>query len=465
MNSTRGASDSPGTRDPQLRRAAWAGLIGTVLEQYDFVIYGTAAAIVFSQLFFPNVSPAVGLLASFSTYAVGFLARPLGGVFFARYGDRLGRKWVLVATLTLMGVATMAIGLLPTYEQVGVLAPILLVLCRIAQGFGTGAEQSGGATFLTESAPPGQRGRYAALVMSGAAIGTALGAVTWTLVQWLPEDQFMSWGWRAVFLSSIFVTLAAYIIRRRVQESEVFTEVKKNVAPRAPLADVLRDGKKPMFLALFITVGASVYTYAFQVFAVSYLVTDVGVERSFVLQALFIASLIAAVTAVVFGALSDKFGRRKVYLVLVVTALILTIPLFLMMATGSPALVLLALVLAVAVMSLGLVGPTMSYLPELFGSRYRYAGLTLGRELAAVLGGGIAPLICSALLTYFSGSWWPVAGYLMFMMTLTLVATILAPETKDRDLTATTNATDPHDVGAVGVERIQVRDDDPQGVR
>lgn len=447
---TRAETTSPNDR-ARMRRAAWAGLIGTVLEQYDFVIYGTASALVFGKIFFSSLSPAAGILASFSAYAVGFFARPFGGLVFSRYGDRLGRKWILVATLTLMGFSTMAIGVLPTYGQVGLLAPILLFFCRILQGLGAGAEQAGGATFLTESAPVGSRGKYAALVMTGAALGTALGAAVWTLIQLLPDEQFMAWGWRLVFLSSIVVTIAAFIIRRKVEESQVFTEVKVTVAPKTPIRDALANGKKPMFLALFITIGGSVYTYTFQVFVVSYLVTSVKVDKGFVTTAIVIASLIAAATAVVFGALSDRFGRRPVVLTLVSVSLIMTFPVFMMMTTGSRPLIMVAMVIAIAVMGLGLVGPTMSYLPELFGSRYRYAGLTLGRELAAVLGGGVAPLISASLLTAFLGSWVPVAVYLMLMMGMTLTAALLAPETRGRDLVATQNATDRV---AVTVERL-----------
>jgi MFS family permease len=225
-----------------VRRVAWAGLIGTALEQYDFVIYGTASALVFNEIFFPDVSPAVGFIASFGTYAVGFAARPLGGLFFSHFGDRVGRKWVLVATLLLMGVATFLIGLLPTYDQAGLLAPILLVLCRVLQGFGAGAEQAGGIVLLTETSAIGRRGRYSSLVFVGAAAGTAVGAVVWILVQLLPEDDVMSWGWRLVFFSSVLVTIAAYVIRRRMDESPVFKELKtEGVIERqqAPIKDVL----------------------------------------------------------------------------------------------------------------------------------------------------------------------------------------------------------------------------------
>ena len=199
----------------ELRRAKWAGFVGTMLENFDMVIYSTATAIVFNQIFFPNVSPTVGYVASFGAYAVGFMARPLGGLFFSRYGDRLGRKFVMVATLYLMGTATFAMGLLPTYAQVGLLAPILLVACRFVQGFGAGAEMASGVVLLTEFAPRGKRGATTSLVWAGAGVGFVLGALVWILVQQLPEEALLSYGWRLVFLSSIGVTIAAYIIRRK----------------------------------------------------------------------------------------------------------------------------------------------------------------------------------------------------------------------------------------------------------
>src|SRR3954454_10072961 len=210
-----------------LRTAAWGGLIGTALEQYDFVIYGTATALVFNKVFFAAADPAVGVLAGFATYAVGFAARPLGGLFFSRYGDRLGRKFVLVATLFLMGISTFLIGALPDYGQVGVLAPALLVVLRLLQGFGAGAEQAGGVVLLTEVAPQAQRGRYASLVFVGASAGTALGALAWILVQLLPDEQVLSWGWRLVFFSSVFVTIAAYVLRRRLRDAPVFEQAKQ----------------------------------------------------------------------------------------------------------------------------------------------------------------------------------------------------------------------------------------------
>ncbi|MDQ0283916.1 MULTISPECIES: MFS transporter [Nocardiaceae] len=449
MDTTTEPSDSPriapAQHDPSaVRRAAWAGLIGTTLEQYDFVIYGTASALIFNKLFFPNISPAAGIIASFSAYAVGFLARPLGGLFFSRYGDRLGRKWVLVATLMLMGGATMAIGLLPTFEQVGLLAPVLLVLCRFFQGFGAGAEQSGGATLLTETAAIGKRGRLAALVMTGAALGTALGAIAWILAQLLPDDQLMSWGWRMVFLSSILVTVAAFIIRRKLNESPVFQELKAaQERPKAPVKEVFTNGKRPLFIVMFMTVGISAQSYTYQVFMASYMKNDIGVDPTFIPKVLLIGAICGGIAAWGFGWLSDKVGRKPVYIGIVSLLVILPVPTFMALSTGSHVLITLVMIIGFILACQGAVGVTMSYFPEIFGARYRYAGVTLGREFASVFGGGIAPLLCAALITAFSGSWVPVAVYMMIMAVSVLVAASFAPETRDRDLTDPANATDP----------------------
>lgn len=433
-SSTADTTETP--PDPKaVRRAAWAGLIGTTLEQYDFVIYGTASALIFSKLFFPNISPVAGILASFSAYAVGFAARPLGGLIFSRFGDRLGRKWVLVATLLLMGGSTLAIGLLPTYSQVGLLAPILLVACRFFQGMGAGAEQAGGATLLTETAGRGKRGALASLVMTGAALGTALGAVAWILAQSLPEDALMSWGWRLVFGSSLLVTIAALIIRRKLNESPVFQELKEQVGEtKAPVAETFRKGRKPLLLAFFLNVGSNAQSYTYQVFMASYLVSAVGVDKAFVPKVLLLGAICGGIAAFGFGALSDVVGRKSVYSTIMGALVLLPVPTFIALNTGSPVAITVAIVLGFILACHGSVGVQMSYFPELFGNRYRYAGVALGREFSSVVGGGVAPLICAGLMAAFGGSWVPVAIYMMVMMAISFIASLLAPETKDRDL-------------------------------
>ncbi len=403
------------------------------------MIYGTASAIIFNTIFFPNVSPAVGIIASFGAYAVGFGARPLGGLFFSRYGDRLGRKWVLVCTLFLMGVATFAIGLLPTYAQAGVWAPILLVACRFLQGFGAGAEQAGGVVLLTETAAKGRRGRFASLVFVGAAAGTAMGAVVWMLVQLMPAEALLSYGWRLVFFSSIFVTLAAWLIRRNLKESPVMDGAqgrdRQRRTPEDPRCRCLQERPpRPVQRVLHERrrQRALLHLPDLHGFLPDHLPgrgLDLHSRRC-----CSSAPCSPALSAWVAGNLSDKFGRRPMYLTITGFLLLFPFPAFMLLNTGSPFWIAVVIVLGFIFAAQGTVGVQAAYFPELFGSRYRYAGVALGREFSSVFGGGIAPLICSALVTWASGSWIPVAIYMTLMMAITFIATLMAPETRDRDL-------------------------------
>lgn len=430
--------------DHDRKVAAWGGAVGTALEQYDFIIYGTAAALVFNHIFFPNVSPAVGYLASFSTFAVGFLARPLGGIFFSKYGEKLGRKWVLVATLYLMGFATFAMGLIPSYDQIGLFAPLLLVICRFMQGFGAGAEMAGATVLLTETALPNKRGKMASLVWVGASVGTALGALAWILVQLLPEPDFYAWGWRLVFFSSIFVTFVAWLIRRGLKESPVFVEKKRHAKQEKaiPLREVFRDGKRTIFRVFLMNVGANGHSYIYQAFIGSFLVSVVKVNASFIPKTLLVGATIAAFTSVLIGRASDIYGRKKIMYFIHTTLFFATIPMFMLLETGNTLYIMLVIIFGFIFAAEGTVSAQAAYFPELFGSKYRYAGVTLGREMSAVFGGGIGPMVCSALLTAFSNSWLPVAIYMMFIMSLSLIGIYISPETRGRSLYTPENAID-----------------------
>lgn len=427
----------PPVDQKNLRRAAWAGGIGTALENFDFTIFGTASAIIFSKIFFSSLSPASGMLASFGVLFIGFFARPVGGLFFSKYGDRLGRKFVMVATLFLMGTATFAIGLLPTYAVAGIWSPILLLMVRFLQGFGAGAEQASGIVLLTETAPKGKRGRYSSLVFVGAAAGAAMGAIVWILVQMMPKEALMSYGWRLVFFSSIFVTFAAWIIRRRVSESPVFQELKVEGVVKSevsPIGDVWKHGKKHLARIFFMNIGANAHSYIFQVFIGGYLITWLHVDSKLIPKFLLIGALCACVSAVVFGILSDKYGRKRMYLIVTGFLALFAFPAFMLMNTGNLVLICLVIVVGFMIASQGTVGVQAAYFPELFGSRYRYAGVALGREFSSVFGGGLAPFICAALITWAAGSWWPVAIYMVVIMAITFCVTLFAPETVDRDL-------------------------------
>jgi MFS family permease len=427
----------PPVDQKNLRRAAWAGGIGTALENFDFTIFGTASAIIFSKIFFSSLSPASGMLASFGVLFIGFGARPLGGMFFSKYGDRLGRKFVMVATLFLMGTATFVIGLLPTYASVGIWSPILLLMVRFLQGFGAGAEQASGIVLLTETAPKGKRGRYASLVFVGAAAGAAMGAIVWILVQMMPKEALLSYGWRLVFFSSIFVTIAAWVIRRKVNESPVFEELKVEGIVKSevsPVGDVWKHGKLHLARIFFMNIGANAHSYIFQVFIGGYLITWMHIDSKLIPKFLLIGALCACVSAVVFGILSDKYGRKRMYLIVTGFLALFAFPAFMLMSTGNLVLICLVIVVGFMIASQGTVGVQAAYFPELFGSRYRYAGVALGREFSSVFGGGLAPFICAALITWASGSWWPVALYMVAIMTITFCTTLFAPETVDRDL-------------------------------
>lgn len=419
-----------------LRRASLAGMIGTTLENYDFVIYGTAAALVFNELFFPNMDPAIGVLASFATYGVGFVARPLGGLFFSHFGDRIGRKWVLVSTLFLMGTATLLIGLLPTYNSVGVLAPILLTLCRLLQGFGAGAEQAGGIVLLTETAPRDKRGRYASLVYVGAALGAILGALVWILVQLLPDDQVQSYGWRLVFLSSVIVTVAAYVFRRKLRESPVFEEAKARgkivERQRTPLSLALRHGWRGIGRVFCLNIGAIAHSYFYQVFVANYIKNDLGMPADVVPPMLLIGGVFAIAAAITAGMLSDRFGRRPIYIIICSVLMLMPYPAFLLLHTENVIIVGAVVVLGFVFAVEGTVGVQSAFLPELFGARYRYAGVALGRETSAAVG-GFGPFIAQGLLAG-TGSYVPVALYLMLMIGIGLVTAIRTPETRGRDL-------------------------------
>lgn len=418
-----------------LRKAAWAGLIGTTLENYDFVIYGQASALVFGKVFFPNASPVVGMISSFATYAVGFAARPLGGLFFSRYGDRFGRKVVLLMTLFLMGTATLLIGFLPTYEQVGVLAPILLVVLRLLQGFGSGAEQAGGMVLLAETARRHQRGRYSSLVMVGAAAGAGLGALAFIGAQRLSDAALESWGWRAVFWSSILVTILAFVLRRHLDETPVFTELKAEHAQvKAPVRSVIRTGWKPLLRVFFINVGGNSHSYLYQTFMASYLTTVIGMPKRDIPPMLLVGAVFAMASAIVCGIATDKFGRRPVNRFILVCLTILPLPAFLMIQSANVWLVTLTMVLGFVFAVEGTVGSQTAWFPEMFGRQYRYTGVALGREFSSVLGGGVAPLLAASLLAWFSNAWWPIWAYMVLVGLISLLTAWFAPETRGRDL-------------------------------
>jgi MHS family shikimate/dehydroshikimate transporter-like MFS transporter len=408
-----------------------ASVVGTVIEWYDFFIYGAAAALVFGPVFFPGASPVAGTLAAFATYAVGFAVRPFGGAIFGHFGDRLGRKTILITTLVIMGVTTTLIGLLPTYNQIGVAAPVLLVVLRLAQGFGAGAEFAGAAIMAVEYSPAHRRGFFGSWPQIGVAIGLAGASGAFALAQLLPEDQFMSWGWRIPFLASSLVLLVGTWIRLRISETPVFKEVQKeNKVARSPLVEVLKTQPKSFLVVLGMRFADNAVLYIPVVFTLGYLKTQGELDSNVGLIGVFLAAATQVATIPLFGALSDRVGRRAVYGGGAIAAALLMVPYFLLIDTGNAVLVWLAIVLLGGVAYSAMAGSQPAFFSELFHPRVRYSGVAGARELGATVG-GVVPLAATALLAAY-GSGMAVATLVIAMCAVTVAAVVWAPETRGR---------------------------------
>jgi metabolite-proton symporter len=417
------------------RQAATASFLGTTMEWYDFFIYGTASALVFGQLFFPEFDPLVGTLASFATLGVGFVARPFGGIFFGHYGDKIGRKTMLVFTLLLMGIATLTIGLLPTYETIGIWAPTALVVMRLLQGFSAGGEWGGAALMAAEYAPPGRRGFYASWAQMGAPAGLVMSTAIFAIVSRLPEEQFLAWGWRIPFLLSLLVLVIGMVIRLRIAETPVFTEVRQtNTEARMPIVEVFRRHPRNLLLAMGMRVADNGIYYLIAVFTLSYATQQLGLERSTILNGVLVASIVWLFTIPAYGALSDRVGRRPVYMFGAATLALFAFPFFWLFETRNTSLIWLALVLALAAFHAAMYGPQAAYFSELFGTRVRYSGAALGYNLATLIAGGPAPFVATALLAWSGGASWPVAAYFAAMALVTLLSAYLAPDNYRADL-------------------------------
>ena len=422
-----------------LRQVALASFIGTAIEWYDFFLYGTAAALVFDKLFFPNVDPLIGTLSAFATFAVGFAARPLGGIIFGHYGDRIGRKSMLVIALLIMGLATAAIGVLPSYASIGLAAPILLVVLRMAQGLGVGGEWGGAVLLSVEHAPTGKRGLYGSFPQMGVPAGLLASTVIFTAMQSATsEQQFMSWGWRVPFLFSIVLVAVGLFIRLRIMESPAFREVKDTgtEAPK-PIVDVIKTQPRNVLLAMGMRISENGIFYVFTVFVLAYGEETLKLGKGTMLTGVAIAAAVGLLTTPLWGSLSDRFGRKPLYLAGAVFSLLFCFPFFGLVDTKQPILIWLAIVLGVNVGHDLMYGPQAAYYAELFGTRVRYSGASLGYQLASVFAGGFAPLIATALLAANGGSPTLVAAYMAVMGVITVVATVLAPETYREEIRET----------------------------
>ena len=424
-------------QETPMSRIAFASFIGTMIEFYDFYIYGLAAALVFPALFFPELSPASGLLASFATYGVAFLARPLGGAIFGHYGDRVGRKAMLIVSLLTMGIATFLVGLLPGYAQIGILAPILLVLLRFLQGVGLGGEWSGAVLMTAEHAPSNRRAFYSGFPQVGPAAGYLLSAgIFLLLVSVLSLEQFATWGWRVPFLLSIVLVGVGLFIRAKLAETPVFRRVMETrTEARVPILDVLRAYPRTVVLASLAGVIVFAFFYIVTVFSISYGVTQLELPQSTMLYCVMISVVFMGIGILFFATISDRVGRRNLALFSSGFLGLWAFPMFWLVDTGNPVLIAVAFSVGMFAWS-SAYGPMGAFFSELFGTRVRYSGSSLSYALAGVLGAALAPVIAVRLLTA-TGASWSVSLYLFVVALVSFVSILLLSETYRTDLSAT----------------------------
>ncbi|MFF8429491.1 MFS transporter [Streptomyces sp. NPDC016566] len=423
-----------------LPRIVAASLIGTTIEWYDFFLYGSAAALVFNKLFFPDSDPLVGTLLSFLTYAVGFAARPLGALVFGHYGDRLGRKKLLVLSLLLMGGATFAIGLLPTHASVGSAAPVLLTLLRLVQGFALGGEWGGAVLLVSEHGDARRRGFWAAWPQTGAPAGQLLATgVLSLLTAVLSDDAFGAWGWRIPFLLSGVLVIVGLWIRLSVDESPVFKEAleraesrRTGAAEKPPIVSVLRHHWRDVLVAMGARMAENISYYVITAFILVYATTSAGVSKQTALNAVLIGSAVHFAVIPAWGALSDRVGRRPVYLLGAAGVGLWMFPFFSLVDTGTFGYLVLAVTVGL-VLHGAMYAPQAAFFAEMFATRMRYSGASIGAQFASVAAGAPAPLIATALLADYDSST-PIALYVIAAVVLTLIAVGVARETRHRDL-------------------------------
>jgi MFS transporter, MHS family, shikimate and dehydroshikimate transport protein len=418
---------------------ALASVIGTTIEWYDFFLYGTAAALVLNKLFFPTFDPLSGTLVALATSGVGFAARPIGGIVIGHFGDKIGRKSMLVLTLVIMGVATFLIGCLPTYALIGPWAAVLLVILRLAQGFGVGGEWGGAVLMAVEHAPAGKRGFYGSWPQIGVPAGLLLATVVYFPFSRMPEADFLSWGWRVPFLVSILLVVVGLIIRLRILETPAFARMKeRGQESRQPIIEVLRRYPREVLLAMGARFAENGAFYLYTTFVYVYATLHVHLDRNIVLKAIMISATIELAAIPIYGALSDRIGRRPVYLFGAVSTALLAYPLFWALDTASPSLILWGILLSLILGHAAMYAPQGAFFSELFGTRVRYSGASLGVQLSSVLAGGLSPIIATRLLQlgYGRGA---LSLYLIGMAVITIVSVILATETLHHDIERTEN--------------------------
>jgi MHS family shikimate/dehydroshikimate transporter-like MFS transporter len=420
---------SPTGLSREYRKVVAASVFGTIIEWYDFIIYGTAAALVFNKLFFPTYDPLVGTLAALAAYGVGFLGRPLGAVIFGHFGDRVGRKAMLIATMLTMGLATFAVGCLPTYGQIGILAPIILVILRILQGVGLGGEWGGAVILVMEHGTTEKRGFYGSLVQTGFPIGLVAASLSFAAVARMPEAEFLSWGWRLPFLGSIVLVALGYYVRKKVAESPVFEKLKETKQlSRLPVVEAITKNTRSFLVSAGLKVSENAWVYILTVFIVLYATSYLKLPRQMILDAFLYAAVVEFITIPIFGYLSDRIGRRPLYFFGSLFTIAFVFPLFWLIDSKSAAIITATVIVALSFGHGTMFGPQAAYFPELFGARVRYSGASTGFQFAAAVAGGFSPIIATAILGY-TGSTTGISLYMMGLALITLIATFFAHET------------------------------------
>lgn len=430
------APSAPPTTSPELHRAVLGSVVGTALEWYDFFIYGTASSLVFGTLFFPSHDPAVGTLLAFASFAVGFVFRPVGGMVFGHIGDRIGRRTTLVLTTLVMGVSTGLIGLLPTYNTIGVAAPAILVTLRVIQGLGAGAEFGGASTLLAEHAPHARRGFFTSFAQMGVQIGLLTGTLAFLLVGLLDDDALHSWGWRVPFLVSFAMIAVALWVRLRVEESPIFVEMRaKQQFVKLPVVDAIRRYPRNMLIGIGAHIADTTLVYVVSTFSIAYITKTLGLERSIALTGVVIQSVLVILLQPVYGALSDRIGRKPVNIFSVVFTAAFAFPFWLLINTSEPALIWLAIAIAMSLGFAPMIAVQPTFYAELFGARVRYSGFATSREVGAALA-GFAPLVAASLQLALDGAPWLIATMIVGVCVISFIAFMAAQESRDVDIRA-----------------------------
>lgn len=426
-------AETSATIAPSRNRIAIASFVGTAIEFYDFYIYGTAAALVFGRLFFPSFSPAAGTIAALATFAVGFVARPVGAILFGHFGDRLGRKRMLIASLLVTGLSTVAIGLVPSFATVGVAAPVLLAVLRFTQGVGLGGEWGGAVLLATEYAPPGRRGLYSAFPQLGPAVGFVLGNGLFLLLNAvMSAEAFAAWGWRIPFLASAALLMVGYYIRVRIAETPVFqAALEAQARARVPFLELLRRQPRVLVLATLSFILAFTLFYTITTFCLAYGTATLKITRDTMLVEATIAAAAMGFATLWFASASDRLGRRRLCITAAVASGLWAFPLFWLLQTRNPGWIGVGMVIGLMCFAL-LYGPMGAYLPELFRVRYRYSGASFAYSAAGIVGGGISPIAATSLLAS-TGSTSAFSWYLVGVAALCLVCLLFLAETKDAD--------------------------------